>query len=137
MSKPLASALPRGLSVRHPDGEDHARVQAVLGQWWPDFAGEAGKRERAALLRASASNPATAPWTDSRSTATTTAPGCTALSSLVVSTTTVLHAETPSEIRLWSLDRGSPRVTGWGRREVKPSRCRALLAGCAFPRRAA
>lgn len=50
MSEPPAVALPPGLSVRHPDAEDHERVQAVLGHWWADFAGEAGARERAALL---------------------------------------------------------------------------------------
>jgi ribosomal protein S18 acetylase RimI-like enzyme len=45
-----AAGLLPGWSVRHPRADDHARVQAVLGQWWGDFGGEAGARERAALL---------------------------------------------------------------------------------------
>ncbi|MCZ2820745.1 GNAT family N-acetyltransferase [Modestobacter sp. VKM Ac-2977] len=46
----LDDALPPGWSVRHPDADDHARVHAVLDQWWAGFGGEAGSRERAALL---------------------------------------------------------------------------------------
>jgi ribosomal protein S18 acetylase RimI-like enzyme len=42
--------LPSGWSVRNPRPDDHSRVQAVLGQWWAGFGGEAGARERAALL---------------------------------------------------------------------------------------
>ncbi len=45
-----AGALPSGWSVRHPGVDDHARVQAVLGHWWGGLGGEAGARERAALL---------------------------------------------------------------------------------------
>ncbi|MGY1844718.1 N-acetyltransferase family protein [Modestobacter sp. SYSU DS0875] len=50
MNEPLISALPSGWSVRHPHADDHTRVQTVLGQWWAGFGGEAGARERAALL---------------------------------------------------------------------------------------
>ena len=45
-----ADQLPSGWSARHPRADDHVRVQAVLGQWWAGFGGEAGARERAALL---------------------------------------------------------------------------------------
>jgi len=45
-----AGGLPSGWSVPHPGVDDHARVQAVLGQWWGGLGGEAGARERAALL---------------------------------------------------------------------------------------
>ncbi|MCW2537592.1 MAG: GCN5-related N-acetyltransferase [Modestobacter sp.] len=50
MSELLAFALPPRWLVRHPHADDHARVQTVLGQWWAGFGGEAGARERAALL---------------------------------------------------------------------------------------
>ncbi|WNV74309.1 GNAT family N-acetyltransferase [Geodermatophilus sp. DSM 44513] len=50
MTEPSAPALPPGWSHRHPRPDDHARVQAVLGHWWPGFGGQAGARERAALL---------------------------------------------------------------------------------------
>jgi hypothetical protein len=50
VSELLAFALPPRWLVRHPHADDHARVQTVLGQWWAGFGGEAGARERAALL---------------------------------------------------------------------------------------
>jgi ribosomal protein S18 acetylase RimI-like enzyme len=41
---------PDGLETRHPRADDHARVLAVLDDWWGGFGGEAGSRERALLL---------------------------------------------------------------------------------------
>jgi GNAT superfamily N-acetyltransferase len=40
----------RDLAVRHPAEDDHARVQAVMAEWWGGLGGEAGTLQRALLL---------------------------------------------------------------------------------------
>lgn len=42
--------LPEGVGTRHPTADDHARVIAVLDDWWGGFQGEEGARRRAARL---------------------------------------------------------------------------------------
>lgn len=44
------STSPAGTSFRRPGEEDHARVLAVLEQWWGGLGGAEGARYRAALL---------------------------------------------------------------------------------------
>jgi ribosomal protein S18 acetylase RimI-like enzyme len=46
----MSNDFPAGLVLRRPDVEDHARVLAVLDQWWGGLGGEMGSRERALLL---------------------------------------------------------------------------------------
>ncbi|WP_328467889.1 GNAT family N-acetyltransferase [Streptomyces sp. NBC_00448] len=46
----MTDDFPGGLALRHPRVEDHARVLAVLDQWWGGLGGETGSRERALLL---------------------------------------------------------------------------------------
>ena len=42
--------LPPGLTARQPTEADHARVQAVLAEWWGHMGGEHGDLQRALLL---------------------------------------------------------------------------------------
>jgi N-acetylglutamate synthase-like GNAT family acetyltransferase len=46
----MTNDFPAGLTLRHPRVDDHARVLAVLDQWWGGLGGETGSRERALLL---------------------------------------------------------------------------------------
>ena len=41
---------PAGLTARRPTEADHARVQAVLSEWWGHMGGERGDPQRALLL---------------------------------------------------------------------------------------
>ena len=42
--------VPEGLTSRRPTEADHARVQAVVGDWWGGLGGEDGARQRSLLL---------------------------------------------------------------------------------------
>ena len=42
--------LPEELTARRPTEADHARVQAVLGEWWGNLGGERGDLQRALLV---------------------------------------------------------------------------------------
>jgi ribosomal protein S18 acetylase RimI-like enzyme len=42
--------LPEGLTARRPTEADHARVQAVLGEWWGHLGGAQGDLQRALLV---------------------------------------------------------------------------------------
>jgi len=42
--------LPDGLAARRPAEADHARVQAVLGEWWGHLGGAQGDLQRALLV---------------------------------------------------------------------------------------
>ncbi|SEG64721.1 Acetyltransferase (GNAT) family protein [Actinacidiphila yanglinensis] len=46
----MTNDFPAGLALRSPRVDDHARVLAVLDQWWGGLGGETGSRERALLL---------------------------------------------------------------------------------------
>ncbi len=46
----VSEALPEGLHLRTPTGEDHPRVLAVLDKWWGHFGGEGGSQQRSQLL---------------------------------------------------------------------------------------
>ncbi|MGY1739182.1 MULTISPECIES: N-acetyltransferase family protein [unclassified Blastococcus] len=43
-------AVPEGLTARRPVEADHARVQAVLADWWGHLGGDSGDLQRALLL---------------------------------------------------------------------------------------
>jgi GNAT superfamily N-acetyltransferase len=40
----------RDLTLRHPNENDHARVHAVMAEWWGGLGGAAGTQQRALLL---------------------------------------------------------------------------------------
>ncbi|WP_297540883.1 GNAT family N-acetyltransferase [Amycolatopsis sp.] len=44
------NALPPGTTIRHPETADHARVQAVMENWWGGIGNKQSAHDRALLL---------------------------------------------------------------------------------------
>ncbi|MEV0369907.1 GNAT family N-acetyltransferase [Streptomyces sp. NPDC050636] len=47
---PEFAALPSGMTLRHPAGSDHPRLQAALADWWGGQGGAAGALQRQLLV---------------------------------------------------------------------------------------